>query len=149
MDWYAFAQDVVHREPQRVVTRHGLTAEAPFFRDHFPGRPVMPGVLVTEAVLQAGRLLLGDRVAGGERWVLGAARAIRFSRFLEPGQWLVCDVSLMESSTDHARVRAACGVSERAEIDLDAIEALPQAASGRFVLRPPRVGGRASVAQAP
>jgi len=149
VDWYDFAKDIVHREADRVVTRHRLDAEAPYFRDHFPGRPVLPGVLATEALLQAGRVLLSGQFAGGERWVLGSARAIRFSRFLEPGQWMVCDVKLLEASADQARIAAICGVSEGAQIALEAVGDLPQVASGRLVLRPARLGGWAPVAQAP
>ena len=49
---------VVELEPnKRVLAYKNVTANEPFFQGHFPGRPVMPGVLVVEAMAQAGGLL--------------------------------------------------------------------------------------------
>lgn len=140
MDWYAFVDDVLLHEPERVVTRHRLDQSDPFFRDHFPGRPVLPGVLATEALVQASRILLGGHAEGAERWVLGSARAVRFSRFLTPGQWLVCDVKLLAASAEEARVAVAGFVSEDDRCDAAAPDGLPTAVSGRLVLRPARFG---------
>ncbi len=140
MDWYAFVDDVVLREPERVVTRHRLDTTDPFFRDHFPGRPVLPGVLATEALVQAGRLLLKGHVEGAGRWVLGSARAVRFSRFLTPGQWLGCDVRLLSASPEEAKVAVAGLVGDDGEFDIASLDGLPTAVSGRLVLRPARFG---------
>lgn len=140
MDWYAFVDDILLHEPHRVVTRHRLDQSDLFFRDHFPGRPVLPGVLATEALVQASRILLGDQVEGAERWVLGSAWAVRFSKFLTPGQWLVCDVKLLAASAKEARVAATGLVCEGGQCDLDALDGLPTAVSGRLVLRPARFG---------
>ncbi|MGD1915044.1 MAG: 3-hydroxyacyl-ACP dehydratase FabZ family protein [Phycisphaerales bacterium] len=139
MDWYAFADSVVLREPDRVVTQHKLDPSDPFFRDHFPGRPVLPGVLATEALLQAGRALLEHRVDDGDRWVLGSVRAMRFSRFLEPGQWLVADVRLLDLRDDRAKLAATCLLSEGDAVQAEAVEGLAKAASGRLELRPVRL----------
>ncbi|UYV12192.1 MAG: hypothetical protein NCW75_12930 [Phycisphaera sp.] len=141
MDWYAFVDDILLHEPERVVTRHRLDQGDPFFRDHFPGRPVLPGVLATEALVQASRILLGDHVEGAARWVLGSARAVRFSKFLTPGQWLVCDVKLLRASAEEAKVAVAGLVADEAECDLGTLGGLPTAISGRLVLRPARIGG--------
>jgi 3-hydroxyacyl-[acyl-carrier-protein] dehydratase len=140
VDWYAFVDDVVLHEPERVVTRHRLDETDPFFRDHFPGRPVLPGVLATEALVQAGRVLLEGHVEGGLRWVLGSAKAVRFSRFLTPGQWLVCDVRLLSATPEEAKLAVAGLVGEGGEIDVAALDGLPTAVSGRLVLRPARFG---------
>lgn len=140
MHWYAFVDDILLHEPERVVTRHRLDPSDPFFRDHFPGRPVLPGVLATEALVQASRIVLDGHVEGAGRWVLGSARAVRFSKFLTPGQWLVCDVKLLGVSTEEAKLAVAGHVCEDGECDTEALDSLPAAVSGRLVLRPARFG---------
>lgn len=140
VDWYALIDDVVLREPERVVTRHRLDASDPFFRDHFPGRPVLPGVLATEALVQAARLLLEGHAEGAHRWVLGSAKAVRFSRFLTPGQWLVCDVKLLSASPEEAKVAVTGLVDADGRGGKASFEGLPTAVSGRLMLRPARFG---------
>lgn len=132
VDWYALIDDVLLREPDRVVTRHRLDAGDPFFRDHFPGRPVLPGVLATEALVQAGRVLLEGSPG---RWVLGSARAVRFSRFLEPGQWLVADVRLLGATPGEAKLAVSGHASDDGRCDPADLAALPTAVSGRLTLR--------------
>lgn len=139
-DWYSLVDDVLLLEPERVVTVHRLGEDDPFFRDHFPGRPVLPGVLATEALLQAGRVLLRGRVADGHRWVLGSGRAIRFSRFLEPGQWLVCDVRPMQIDGHEAKLAVSGFACAARPEGPEALEGLAAAVSGRVVLRPVRLG---------
>ncbi|MEQ8843248.1 MAG: hypothetical protein RIB58_00205 [Phycisphaerales bacterium] len=144
MDWYAFVDEILLQEADRVVTIHRLLERAPYFRDHFPGRPVLPGVLATEAMVQAGRLLLGRSRADAGRWVLGSARALRFSRFLSPGQWLVCDVRLKEASDDRCSLAASCLAAFEAPTDASALDTLETAVSGRLVLRRAILAGATS-----
>ena len=63
----------------RIETALHLVAEMPFFSGHFPGRPIMPGVLVTEALAQTAGVLLGlrkaDEAAAGRRQAYFLARA--------------------------------------------------------------------------
>src|SRR5512144_1751813 len=49
---------VVCEDGRRLVARKGVTAGEPFFAGHFPGRPMMPGVLICEALAQASALLV-------------------------------------------------------------------------------------------
>ncbi len=140
MDWYAFVDDILIQEPDRVITRHRLDSADPFFRDHFPGRPVLPGVLAIEALVQAGRLVLDGRVEDAPRWVLGSARAVRFSRFLTPGQWLVCDVRLLGVKAGEAKLAVSGHASEDGQCEPSDLEGLPTAVSGRLTLRPARFG---------
>lgn len=56
---FLFVDRVTALTPGRVLVAHkDLDPDAPFFRGHFPGRPIMPGVLVSEALAQAGGLLV-------------------------------------------------------------------------------------------
>lgn len=134
MDWYTPADEVVLLEPDRVVTRRLVRADEPCFRDHFPGRPVLPGVLGVEAMTRACRRLLEGRAEAGDRWVLGSASAVRFGRFVEPGQWLVCEAGLIKLEA----ARATCKATARIEgpgLPDDGVPAI----NARLVLRPVRL----------
>jgi 3-hydroxyacyl-[acyl-carrier-protein] dehydratase len=59
-DPFLFVDRVVFfQAAEKIVAEKFLAVEAPFFRGHFPGKPIMPGVLVTEALAQASGLLMG------------------------------------------------------------------------------------------
>ena len=74
---------------ERVVAIKNVSANEPFFRGHFPGRPIMPGVLVCEALVQAGGLLAccsTDGVPEGRGVVLVGLEHVRFRRPVDPGR---------------------------------------------------------------
>ena len=59
-DPFLFIDTVIaYQAQEKIMAEKFLAAEAPFFRGHFPGKPIMPGVLVTEALAQASGLLMG------------------------------------------------------------------------------------------
>jgi len=84
---YVFIDRVLECEPGKsVVAVKALAFNEEFFRDHFPGMPVLPGAMVLEGFVQAGRHCLAAMEGGHDRWVLGAVRQMRFNRFATPGE---------------------------------------------------------------
>jgi 3-hydroxyacyl-[acyl-carrier-protein] dehydratase len=83
---------------QRIQALKNVTINEPFFMGHFPHRPVMPGVLMLEAMAQAAALLTFDTlgVAPDDKTVyyFAGIDGARFKRPVEPGDQLVMDVSL-------------------------------------------------------
>ena len=81
---YLFVDKVLECEPgQRVVAIKALALNEEYFRDHFPGMPVLPGAMILEGFVQAARHCLG----GGD-WILCAVEQMRFNRFATPGEVL-------------------------------------------------------------
>ena len=83
---------------ERVVAIKNVTANEPFFDGHFPGRPIMPGVLICEALVQAGGLLAScskDGLPEGRGILLAGLEHVRFRRPVVPGDQLRLEVELV------------------------------------------------------
>jgi len=84
---------------QRILAVKNVSINEPFFQGHFPGHPVMPGVLVLEALAQAGGLLTqlsaASVDAGDEKlFYLVKIDNARFARMVVPGDQLMLEVKL-------------------------------------------------------
>ena len=81
----------------RIVCHKNVSINEPFFQGHFPGHPVMPGVLVLEALAQAGGLLIQmskQEDSGGKVFYLVKIDNAKFSNMVVPGDRLDLCVSL-------------------------------------------------------
>src|SRR6202023_13168 len=84
------------KRKQRIVAIKNVTINEPFFAGHFPGLPVMPGVLIVEAMAQAGGVLLFTEVEDRESKLVlftGIERA-KFRRPVVPGDQLRIEVDV-------------------------------------------------------
>jgi 3-hydroxyacyl-[acyl-carrier-protein] dehydratase len=91
-----------------------LHRDEPFLRDHFPGTPVLPGVLILEAMTQAGDRLIQDaRREPPGKFRLQKLRAVKFVHFVQPGETLTVSVKLVEENADHAEVACEAAVGDR------------------------------------
>jgi 3-hydroxyacyl-[acyl-carrier-protein] dehydratase len=85
---------------QRITAVKNVTCNEPFFQGHFPGHPVMPGVLIIEALAQAAGLL-AKLTADAQPGAPGGAQSLfylvkidnaRFSKLVVPGDQLILEV---------------------------------------------------------
>ncbi len=85
-------------EGQRIVGIKNVTINEPFFQGHFPGHPVMPGVLIVEAMAQCGGLLLMDQVEEPESKVVYFMTMdnVKFRRPVTPGDTLVFELDVIQ-----------------------------------------------------
>ncbi len=111
MDIHQILKQLPHRYPillvdrvlelekgKRIKALKNVTINEPFFMGHFPHRPVMPGVLMLEAMAQAAALLAFDTVGvtpdDKTVYYFAGIDGARFKRPVEPGDQLVMDVTL-------------------------------------------------------
>lgn len=82
------------KRKQRIVALKNVTINEPFFAGHFPGQPIMPGVLIVEAIAQAGGALLLTEVEDrtGKLMVFTGIERARFRRPVVPGDQLRLEV---------------------------------------------------------
>lgn len=92
---------VVEFEPhQRVLCYKNVSGNEPFFAGHFPGHPVMPGVLVIEALAQAGGILTQlttQTTADGRLFYLVKIDSAKFSKMVVPGDRLDLEVTIVRN----------------------------------------------------
>jgi 3-hydroxyacyl-[acyl-carrier-protein] dehydratase len=95
-DPFLLIDEVVELEPgERVVARKRVRGDEWWFAGHFPGRPVMPGVLIVEAMAQAGAVaVLSEEENRGRIAFFGGIDDVRFKRIVEPGDELELECRL-------------------------------------------------------
>ncbi|EWS65747.1 MULTISPECIES: 3-hydroxyacyl-ACP dehydratase FabZ [Hydrogenophaga] len=106
---------VLELEPgKRIKALKNVTMNEPFFEGHFPHRPVMPGVLMLEAMAQAAALLAFEVVGSvpDEKSVyyFAGIDAARFKRPVEPGDQLIMDVTLERMKAGIFKFKGVCTV---------------------------------------
>lgn len=96
-DPFLFVDAIVERDERRVVTHWTPKSDAPFFRGHYPGNPILPGVLLCEMAAQSAAILFADDPREPNATpVLTKIAEARFKRMVRPGESLRCEVSLDE-----------------------------------------------------
>jgi len=133
---------VLEHSGQRLVSVKQVSAAEEYLQDHFAGFPVLPGVLMLEAMVQAGRRLLElSDTPGASRLVLGGVRALKYGRFVRPGEVLRVEVVLGKSPDGWGGAYEFKGEGVvLTSGQPEPTDGPPTAVSGRFTLRPMAVG---------
>jgi 3-hydroxyacyl-[acyl-carrier-protein] dehydratase len=107
---------IVEFEPtKRLVAIKNVTINEPFFQGHFPGYPIMPGVLVVEAMAQAGGVIMMAEIPDREKKLVvftGIERA-KFRRPVTPGDQLRIEVQVLAFKTRIGRMEAKAYVGDK------------------------------------
>ncbi|MEC7275762.1 MAG: 3-hydroxyacyl-ACP dehydratase FabZ family protein [Bdellovibrionota bacterium] len=97
-DPFLFVDSMKEREGNTIKTLYQVTGEEDFFKGHFPGNPIMPGVILQEAAFQSGALLMSFLSEGDEEGlgVVSRVQDVKFKNFVKPGDLLEMEVTLDE-----------------------------------------------------
>ncbi|MBS1723689.1 MAG: 3-hydroxyacyl-ACP dehydratase FabZ [Armatimonadetes bacterium] len=126
-------QVLPHRYPMLLVDRilelepgvrakglKNVTMNEAFFEGHYPGMPIMPGVLIVEAMAQAGAvILLTSDLYRGMIPVIGAIDEVKFRRQVVPGDTLVTDVELLWIKRGIGRIKAVGSVDGQVAAEME------------------------------
>ncbi len=120
---FLFVDRILDLEPdRRVVGVKNVTGNEPFFAGHFPGRPVMPGVLIVEALAQTAGVLMGDE-SGLIPMFMGIDKT-RFRRPVTPGDQLRLEVEVLRRRRNVFRMTGRAYVGDNLVAEAEMMAAL-------------------------
>ena len=133
---------VIEIDPgKRVVAIKNVTANEPQFTGHFPGRPIMPGVLLVEALAQAGAVaVLSLRENRGKLALFAGIEECRFRRTVIPGDTVRLEITVEKLQRLFGRARAVASVDGEIAVEAVLMFIIPKDQS--------LAGGRASAGSA-
>ena len=124
---------VEERSADRIVARKLVSVNEPFFAGHFPGHPIMPGVLIIEALAQAGALLAAPQVAFDPRHdaiFLMSADKVKFRKPVLPGDVLVLEVVALRKGRSVWKFRGEAKVADTVMAEAELVAGIKKAADG-------------------
>lgn len=112
---FLFLDEVLELEPgRRVVARKGVRPDEWYLAGHFPGRPIVPGVIMVEALAQAGAVAaLSVEANRGKLALFAGIDDVRFKRVVEPGDELTLTCELEAARGPIGRGRAIARVGDQ------------------------------------
>jgi 3-hydroxyacyl-[acyl-carrier-protein] dehydratase len=116
---FLFVDEVLEFEPyKRILAVKIFPATEEFFKGHFPGHPVVPGVILTEALAQAAAVLLGASVAKNENaedivgcYLMGLDK-VKFRKVVNPDDEIKLEVDVLKLRSKIVTFKASAYVDE-------------------------------------
>ena len=100
---------------KRIVGLKNVSANEQFFQGHFPGAPVMPGVLIIEALAQCGAVLFLRDLPDREKklFLFGGVDKARFRRPVVPGDQLILECEVLQKRASTVKLRGVARVGDQ------------------------------------
>lgn len=108
-DPFLYIDSILDRTEKTITTGKSITGEEDFFKGHFPGNPIMPGVLLCEACFQSGALLMSYIMDGGlenKTAVVSRIQSAKFKTMIKPGDKLEIKTELIDQLENAAYLKS-------------------------------------------
>ena len=104
----------IHEDGKRIVGLKNVTANEQFFQGHFPGAPVMPGVLIVEAMAQCAAVLFLREIEDRDKklFLFGGVDKARFRKPVVPGDQLILDCQVLQRRASTVKVKGMAKVND-------------------------------------
>jgi 3-hydroxyacyl-[acyl-carrier-protein] dehydratase len=115
---FLLVDEIIEESDAKIVGVKRFTGGEDFFKGHYPEFPLVPGVLLCEAAMQCGAVLLSRFVTGENKKVPVATRMndIRFKRMVRPGETIRIEVELVERLADAFFLKAKVTVEKQVAV---------------------------------
>lgn len=128
---FSLIDRILERDQTSLTAIKHVSAAEEYLQDHFPGYPLLPGVLMLEAMVQAARALAGDPFPP---LVLGRVAALKYGAMVRPGDSILITVSSPDPAAAEPEFKGEILVVPPGATDQEP----RRAASGKLTLRPVR-----------
>ena len=108
---FLFIDKVVERNDKSIRTQYLVKGSEDFFKGHFPGNPIMPGVILQEAIFQSGAALMSHMSQGQGLGVVTRVQNAKFKNMVKPNDLLDMEVELVESISNAHFMKGVTKVS--------------------------------------
>lgn len=114
------------KQDERIVGLKNVSANEPYFQGHFPGAPVMPGVLIVEAMAQCGALLFLKDVEDRDSklFYFGGIDKARFRRPVVPGDQLIITMEVMKARSTMVKYRGVARVGDEVAAEAEILSVM-------------------------
>lgn len=111
---------ILDHEGNKVIGLKNVSMNEAFFQGHYPGMPIMPGVLIVEAMAQtAAVIVLADPQFKGMIPVIGGMQEVRFRRMVVPGDQLIMEMEMVKRKGTVCVVRGKATVEGQVAAELE------------------------------
>ena len=103
----------IHEDGKRIVGLKNVSANEQFFQGHFPGAPVMPGVLIVEAMAQCAAVLFLREIEDRDRklFLFGGVDKARFRKPVVPGDQLIMECEVLQRRASTVKMKGTARVN--------------------------------------
>lgn len=122
---FLWIDEIVEHSGTTIVTRKTFPADLELFQGHYPGKPIMPGVLLCEAIFQSGAVLMSyvlEEKSGSrnsEVPVLTRIEGAKFKRIIMPGDTVTITVSIKETIAAASFMRGTLRIDGKVAVQID------------------------------
>ncbi len=123
-DPFLWVDRIIDARPGYILTEKDIPVDLDVFRGHYPGRPILPGVLLCEAVFQSGAMLIATIESADTSGTVGIPvitkiSSARFKRLVRPGDTLRIEVELKESFSSVYFFKGRVQVDDKTALRID------------------------------